>query len=128
MIDLTEKDVKKLWKLLAEYYKKRPEETAERLLAWTLALEPFSYADIRAAALAHARESEYYPNIAELTKHLPKPVVAPVETANRAGEAWAAHIDAGHAKDARDEYGNVSRYAREHGLTWMEAKKKLTEV
>lgn len=70
---MNQTDITKLWTLLKELYpRQRQPETQERMLAWELALEPYAYDDIKAAALAHARESDYYPSIAELTSKLPK--------------------------------------------------------
>lgn len=114
-------DVKKLWALLAELYPRQPQEgTKTRLAAWALALEPYDYDAIRDAALAHARKNAYYPSISEITQELPPPD----------DEAWMdEYIDAGHkwakiAEKQEAEIGDrfsVSRYAREHGLTWEQA-------
>lgn len=69
---MDQKDVQKLWLLLGEYYGK-PKETKEHLAAWTLALEPFTYEQVRAEALKHARKSPFFPKICELTGNLPQP-------------------------------------------------------
>lgn len=67
-------DVKRLWTLLSELYpRQKQSETESRLLAWELALEPYGYADVRAAALEHARACQYYPSVAELTARLQTP-------------------------------------------------------
>ena len=114
-------DVKKLWALLAELYPRQPQEgTKARLAAWALALEPYDYDAIRDAALAHARKNAYYPSISEITSELPPPD----------DEAWMdEYIDAGHkwakiAEKQEAEIGerfSVSKYAREHDLTWEQA-------
>ena len=39
------------------------------------------------------------------------------------GEAWQAAINAKQCQDS--ELGSVSRYAREHGISWQEAKEVL---
>lgn len=111
-------EVKKLWALLGELYPRQKQQaTAERLGAWALALEPYSYDEIRGAALAHARSNEYYPSIAELTVRLPKPEAA--EECKNSGALWQAYIDR-HCTE-QDTF-SVSRYAREHGMTWHEAQ------
>lgn len=117
-------EVKKLWALLAELYPRQKQAaTPERLGAWALALEPYGYEQIREAALAHARRNEYYPSIAELTDHLPK---AEVRSCTDAGSVWEQWIADGRAKDAADELGSVSKYAREHNMTWNQAKEALS--
>ena len=122
---MDEKDVKRLWALLDELYpRQKPQETGKRLLAWTLALEPYGYEEIRAAALSHARKNEYYPSIAEITANLPARKVTE-QKPHGAGEAWQRAIDAGQCLDAADEMGAVSRCARERGVSWREAKQIL---
>lgn len=70
---MTKSDVDKLFSLLRELYPRQPQsETAERKLAWFLALEPYGYADAKEATLAHARESDYYPSVSEIVNRIPK--------------------------------------------------------
>ena len=124
-------EVEKLFALLAELYpRQRQPETDKRLYAWELALEPYKYEEIRAAALEHARKSQYFPSIAEITENLPKPdrnawMDKYIDDRKNAGGDWQHAIDAGKCRDAADELGSVSRYARENGVSWREAKEKL---
>ena len=117
-------EVKKLWALLAELYPRQTQAaTPERLGAWAMALEPYSYEQIRGAALAHARRNQYYPSVAELTDHLPR---EEARAFTDAGIMWERWIAEGKARDAADELGSVSRYAREHNMTWDEAKEAFS--
>ena len=121
-------EVKKLWALLGELYPRQKQNDSEnRLLAWSMALEPFEYTAIREAALAHARQCDYYPSISELTAHLPNPdknawmdeIIEENDRRFGAGRLWQLFIDKQGLADG-DEF-SVSRYAREHGLTWEQA-------
>lgn len=124
-------DVKKLWALLAELYPRQKQaETKERLAAWALAMEPYDYDAIKTAALAHARKSDYYPSVSEIVANLPQPdknawMDEYISDKPCAGLEWQRSIDAGRSFDAADELGAVSRYAREHDLSWQEAKEAL---
>ena len=119
-------DVKKLWALLAELYPRQKQtETKERLGAWAMALEPFDYAAIREAALAHARKCDYYPSISEITANLPKPdknawMDEYIKDTPSPGELWAEYIEEKGLDNGEGRF-SVSRYAREHGLTWEQA-------
>lgn len=124
---MTKGDVDKLFALLRELYPRQPQsETAERKLAWFLALEPYEYEAVRAAALAHARKSDFYPSVSEITAGIvssseqdepPKPERS---ERNRIFAKYARQL-------SEDEEGriSVSRYAREHGLSWEQAKQEM---
>lgn len=59
----------KLFCFLEQFYpNKRPTENQK--LAWSCALEPYAYADVRAAAVAYVRENKFFPDLADLTKGL----------------------------------------------------------
>lgn len=125
-------DVKKLWALLAELYPRQKQaETKERLAAWALAMEPYDYDAIKAAAVAHARKSDYYPSISEIVANLPPPdknawmdeIIEENDRRKRSGAIWQGYIT-GNGLDA-DNNESVSRYAREHDMTWPEAKEAL---
>lgn len=109
-------DVEKLWTLLKELYpRQKQKDTDDRRLAWELALKPFSYGAVRQAALAHARKSDYYPSVSELVGNMPRE-----STMESSGMAWQKHIEE-RGLDF-DSDCSVSRYAREHSMTWPEAK------
>lgn len=102
-------DVKKLWALLAELYPRQPQTgTKERLAAWMLALEPYDYDAVRDAALAHARKNAYYPSISEITQEIPRFGAEREKIAEKPEKTTTQPF-------------SVSRYAREHGLTWKQA-------
>ena len=42
------------------------------VLAWELALKPYAYEDMKRAALEHAREKAFFPDICELVSRVPK--------------------------------------------------------
>lgn len=109
-------DVEKLWALLRELYpRQKQKDSEERKLAWALALEPFSYGAVRQAALAHARESDYYPSVAELVKRFPRKIRS---DNSGSGYAWQKYIEE-RGIDFDDKI-SVSRYMREHSATFEE--------
>lgn len=126
------KETEKLFRLARSVYRKAEEFSdssgnADTLLAWSIALEPYSYDEVREAFFQWARSSPFAPKIAELINFLLQKPGAE-SSSNGAGEAWQAEIDAGKCFDAAETLGNVSRYAREHGLSWREAKKALNSA
>ncbi len=66
-------DVKKLWALLLELYPNQTHaRTRERLAAWQLVLEPYTYEQVKQAALEHARKCRFYPSVSELVALIPE--------------------------------------------------------
>lgn len=131
---MDKRETTRLFRLLGELYPTAAEFTREKsMLAWQLVLEPFAYEDVKAAAVEWARtgvKREYQPRVSELAAKL-----TPVQTATKApqtvvsadsGRAWQRAIDAGQCRDAVEELGSVSRYAREHGLNFEQAKEALS--
>lgn len=113
---MNDSDVKKLWRLLGELYPRQKQmETENKLLAWTLTLAPYEYDAVKDAALAHARRNNYYPSIAELVALLP------ARKRSVAAE-WTERIRQGVCKDAADYLGEISRAAREQGVSWEQAR------
>lgn len=92
-------DVKKLWALLLELYPRQKQPTTDkRLAAWTMALEPYSYEEAKAATLAHVRKSDYYPSVSEIVANLPKPANASWmdkydDRKPSSGELWQKYIE-----------------------------------
>lgn len=115
--------VKKLWGLLKELYPRQAQsETRDRMLAWELALKPYDYDEVKEAALSHARESGFYPSINEITANLPK--TDPKQTDQRSGNAWMErYLD--DTYQGRFKESGVSKYARDNGITWEEAKNQI---
>lgn len=117
-------DVKKLWALLAELYPRQPQTgTKERLAAWMLALEPYDYEAIRDAALAHARKNAYYPSISEITQEIPQDHEAWMDEYIKDGSSSGKGREKIAEKQEAEigERFSVSKYAREHDLTWEQA-------
>lgn len=124
---MTKGDVDKLFALLRELYPRQAQqETAERKLAWFLALEPYDYDAVRASALAHARKSGYYPSVSEITAGLVSPSEQGDPEKQERNERKRSY--AKYARQlAEDEEGriSISRYARDHGLSREQAKQEL---
>lgn len=98
------------------------------MLAWQLVLEPFRYEDVKAAVVEWAQNGEkreYPPRVSELTAKLTSvkrtaPRVKPAHTGS--GYAWQKYIEDNYLE--QDDTFSVSRYARERGLSWHEAKEQ----
>lgn len=84
-------------------------------LAYYLALEPFSYAQAREGIIVHSRKSRMYPAPAEIIACMPEAVAGGEENAPPCDRGWMRkHIPP-------ENIGSVSRYARQHGMTWPQA-------
>ena len=93
------------------------------MLAWQLVLEPFRYEDVKAAVVEWAQNGDP-PRVSELTAKLTSvkwtaPSVKPANTGS--GYAWQKYIEDNHLE--QDDAFSVSRYARERGISWHEAKR-----
>lgn len=63
----------KLWALLGSCRRGDPAVRDKNLkAAWFLVLEPYEYQDVRSAVLTHFRSSKYFPDVGEITQHLPR--------------------------------------------------------
>ncbi len=118
-------EVGKLFTLLEQFYPNK--QVSERMkLAWSIALEPYRYGDVKAAAIAYARRNKFFPDLPDLTVGLEanadKTKTADAKPVDRKAEAaWMRqYIGAEHGG-----LGRVSKYAMEHGTTWQEAKAAL---
>lgn len=64
-------DTDRLFTLLAQFYPNgRVTETKKK--AWALALEPYEYEAVKAAAVKYAAQNKYFPDLADLTGNLPQ--------------------------------------------------------
>lgn len=88
-------------------------------LAYYLALKPFSYAQAREGVIAHSRSSRMYPAPAEIIACMPEAVAGEGETAPPRDRSWMRKYV------LPDNADSVSRYAREHGLTWEAAATEM---
>lgn len=122
---MDKRETTRLFRLMQQLYPNAVKFTEENaMLAWQLVLEPFVYNDIKAAAIEFARKNKYPPDPGDLCRGL-LPKKAENQKRHGTGEAWQSRIDAGQCVDAADSLVSVSRYAREHGLTWREAKAEM---
>lgn len=125
---MDKRETTRLFRLMQNLYPNAVKFTGENaMLAWQLVLEPFSYDDIKAAAIAFARENKYPPDPGDLCRDL-MPEKSGKQKRRGAGEEWQARINAGQCADAADILGGASRYARERGLTWQEAKRETEGI
>lgn len=70
-IEMDRAEVDKLFLLLEQFYPNiKPSD--EKKLAWYLALKPYTYADVRAAAVEYVREGKFFPDFSDLCKGLPR--------------------------------------------------------
>ena len=71
-MDLNRQDVCRLFDLLEQLYQgKRKSRDNVTLAIWAEVLKPWSYEQVRGAAICRARESRYFPDPSELTAYLP---------------------------------------------------------
>lgn len=126
---MTKDKVDQLFTMLSQFYPNKSISDSMRL-AWEYALEPYAYKDVKAAALVYARKNKFFPDLADLTKDIALPQDANATlwgTAKpRVSIAWMKpHVEA--LAEQERERVSVSRFAREHGMTWDEAAAALRE-
>lgn len=68
---LSVEEVNKLFDLLKDLHGKDKTRDKRTLAIWATFLEPWSYSQVRAAAVERARSNRYYPDPGELTAFLP---------------------------------------------------------
>lgn len=84
---MTQAEINRLFDLLRELHGKDKPRNERTLAIWGAVLEPWSYPQVRAAAVERSRENRYYPDPAELASLLPKPP-APAGREEPAGGDW----------------------------------------
>lgn len=72
---MTRKEVSKIFELFGSLRNEKITPKDNQILAWTLALEPFKYETIKAAALSHFRKHNYIPSPAEIIAEIPQEIV-----------------------------------------------------
>ena len=115
----------KIFDLLQQFY---PQAAAlkdkKKRYAWRLALEPYAYDDVKAAVLEYSATGKYFPDLADITANLQRIECEP-RTEREDSHAWMLpYIE----KNKADGLGKVSRYAREHGISWNEAKEAMRKA
>lgn len=114
-------EVEKLFTLFSQFWPNK-QVTTKMKLAWEIALEPYSYADVRAAAVAYARRNKFFPDVADITMGIEPQEEQPPEETLDTMERFAWMRDYVHKER---KLGRISCYAREQGMTWQEAKEAL---
>lgn len=122
---MTKDETGKLFTLLKQFYPNK-NISAEMRLAWEIVFEPYAYEDVKAAAVAYVRKSKFFPDVADLTVGLamqeeqPKKAKDGRKSLNEPAPWMTPHL-------LPDDPHSVSRYAREHGIRWEEAKRRMEE-
>ena len=118
----------RIYTLLSQFYPNAKQlQSRETLTAWGMVLERYDYEAVKASVLDYAAKSRFFPNLSDLTAGL-TPAAAPEKkeqprTAHPQMKQYTAP-----EYDARFGNSGVSRYAREHGIPWEEAKKRMEET
>lgn len=98
---MTPQDMDKVWALLGRCRLGDPHLKDKTLkAAWWLVLEPYDYPDVREAIAAHFREKRFWPEVGEVTQHLP-PVPSPAERRKRQRDAERMRRDLERIKQKR---------------------------
>lgn len=114
-------EFEKALKMLRAYWPKSEKfRNQESTYAWYLALKPYAYDDVRQSIINVARAMRYPPDPVDIIKALPQPEKS--AEADVTIEAWMLPYI---AKDDPSRDGSVSRYAREHGVSWEQAEKEM---
>lgn len=119
---MTKDETGKLFTLLKQFYPNKS-VTQEMRLAWEIVLEPYSYDDVKAAAVAYVRKNKFFPDIADLTAGLSENTPK-LYGRNSFDEPASWMLPFIKAMETEHEH-SISRYAREHCLTWDEAKQEM---
>lgn len=116
---MTKGDVLKLFSMLNALHPKspHPEKNDSVVLAWSYALEPYTYDAVKDAALCRSRECRFYPdNVAELLEYLPPPLpgMEQMEAAPAVpqGEGW--HVDWCREHEARCHAAGIPTATEAH--------------
>lgn len=74
---MTKDEMKQIWAVLAMYRPRDRKLKDPQLKAlWLETFQPFSYEEVRAAIVAHFRETRYFPHIPEITTRCTLPAGA----------------------------------------------------
>lgn len=110
-------ELDKFFVLYQQFWPKQ-EISANKRLAWGLALEPYKYEEVKAAAVQHARKFKFPPDIAELTAGLTPE--EPEEVVHQ--RDW---VDVLLDKLGEAVPNPITAYAAQHGITVGEAEKRM---
>lgn len=116
---MTENEKQQVWNVLCAEYQNLPQSKSERVKRiWFKALENYRCSDVTDAVMGFISKNSFFPHVADITANL-KRIDEHAEQESRKDISWMPpYIH----KNQADGLGNVSRYAREHGLSWEAAK------
>lgn len=118
-------DAGKIFDLLEQFY---PNAAAikdkKKRYAWRLALEPYSFEDVRAAVLDYAAKGKYFPDLSDITANLDRREASTPDKAKRDGNAWMEK----YIHDGPKKLNPITMYAAEHRCTWGEAKEAMRKA
>lgn len=112
---MTKDDVEKLFLYFAQIYPNKT-FTENMKYAWELSLKPYPYETVREAAGKFRRENKFFPDVDELVALMPK---------SKSKLEMRPYVE-----KLSDDYGkhiSPSHYAREHGMTWEQARDELVK-
>lgn len=112
---MNREEMKGIYRLLKAVYPTAKQlQNREMWAAWLEELAPYNAADVEKAVRKYARKSSFFPSLSDLIVLLPA-----VKRDDRIGASWAeAYI-------SKPIGQSISRYAREHGISWEQAEKEL---
>lgn len=131
---MTRDDIRDLWRFLALFRPgDRRVENQELKAVWALVLEPYDRDEVRAAVVAHFRESKYWPDVTDITRRCTAPATPPPpvkrepryqpgEAERIAGEQLRAMVEDYHRR-LHDAGLKTLEEARREGMTcgeWWE--------
>lgn len=127
---MTKDDINKLFFLLKQFYPKINKGDTFKL-AWEMALEPYSYEQVKEATLAHVREKKFFPDIAEIVERIPKEVQPPEDTEPEEqgdpiwGDEKKRYACLRRHLPPEKPVNPVTRYAAENHMTVGEAERAM---
>ena len=106
---MTQGEVNKLFSLLLAFYPHSANAGGEQTrIAWYIALQDYTYEELREAVLRYAAKEKYFPQLSELLSYMPY---------DKEAHAWMKpYLTISEAEKP------IADYAREHGITWKEAR------
>lgn len=119
---MTKAEIDKLCLLLKQFYPKKNYSDNFKL-SWKMALEPYSYDQVKNAVLEHVRESQFFPDIYDLTKRLPSPKKDDKDSDR--SECLLKYLKDFRKRNEGIEVNPVTHYAAENGLTIGEAERVM---
>lgn len=124
---MTKDEVKKLFLLLKQFYPNKKHD-ANFKLAWEMALKPYTYDDVKEAALEYTRTNRFFPDISEiigLLKSTDKDDQEPDDNVREREKDRKRYRELKKYILPDREINPVTRYAGENHMTIGQAEKAL---